>query len=153
MAGLGTSFTNFGDVTVDSGTNWTFAGQNTVAAGVTLTNSGTLTNGGTLDVDGALVATGTLVNTGTITNAPGNGVVLEAGGSVANLGTDALITGDFMASKAVLEEAPSPTMAPYPASTAYPYPTAAAWRISGRKRQSPDNIMESSLAAPAATAR
>ncbi len=40
--GLATGFYHFASVTVDAGANWTLAGSNTLAAGVTLTDSGTL---------------------------------------------------------------------------------------------------------------
>jgi hypothetical protein len=136
ITGIGTSLINFGTITIDPGAAWTFAGNNTIASGVTLnddgmlTNTGTLTGVGTLTIDpGTMVnsgylglqvalqtgstldntSTGTIsvtsgsavtgtggavsvVNAGTIesTNA---GVYLKDGGSVANTGTAALISG------------------------------------------------------------
>jgi hypothetical protein len=43
LSGLGTSFTHFGSVTVDTGASWQLTGTNTVASGATVVNSGTLT--------------------------------------------------------------------------------------------------------------
>lgn len=84
ITGLGTSFTNFGIVSVDAGAHWALTGTNLVAAGVTLTDSGTLTNTGTftnagiVNVTGALVNSGTLIDRGSIT---GGTTRIGSGGS------------------------------------------------------------------------
>jgi hypothetical protein len=54
LTGLGTQFIDFANVTIDSGATWTLAGDNTVAAGVCVTNAGSLL------VDGTLVIAGTI---------------------------------------------------------------------------------------------
>ncbi len=112
LAGLGTSFTNFGAVTVDSGAAWQLTGANTVAPGSSLTDRGLLTNAGsiaggiTVAGGGVLInlsgsrsitrtrteqpavyglgGAGTVVNSGSIsaTGLVGVGVYLRAGGSV-----------------------------------------------------------------------
>ncbi len=99
LTGLGVSFTNFGVIAVDNGTNWTFAGANTIANGQTLTNngqvyvSGVLTNAGTIIgspgvANVTLTGTGTLSNSGRITS---TGTAVAGGtasnGLVANTGT------------------------------------------------------------------
>lgn len=72
LSALGTNFTRFGRVTVDTGANWTVAGANTLAATYVLTNQGTLTNAGTLINNGVVLGIVTLTpgailsNTGTI---------------------------------------------------------------------------------------
>jgi hypothetical protein len=103
MSGLGTKYVGFSAVTIDSGAQWTFAGSNTLAAGVTLTNSGTGTVAGTLVNDGrvtgasngiAVGATGQLTNSsgGTITAT--NTAVVLAGGLVSNA-SGGVIDGAF----------------------------------------------------------
>jgi hypothetical protein len=100
LAGLGTSFTNFGTVTLDSGGSWTLTGNSTVATGVTLTSSGTLFASGTLTNAGSISATGTAVsvastssarilNSGGITGTQ-NGIDLSGAAVISNTGT---ITG------------------------------------------------------------
>jgi hypothetical protein len=56
IGGLGTSFTNFGTVTVDAGARWTLAANNTIAR---LADAGTVTIGGsTLAVTGVVAGVG-----------------------------------------------------------------------------------------------
>jgi hypothetical protein len=43
VSGIGTSFINFGTLTLDAGALWSLAGSNTIASGVTLSDLGTLT--------------------------------------------------------------------------------------------------------------
>ncbi|HEX3864938.1 MAG TPA: Hint domain-containing protein [Stellaceae bacterium] len=85
LTGFGTSFVNFGTVAVDSSADWVLSGNNTLASGVTLIDSGSLVNAGTLDFEGVLVPQGgTLNNTGTILN----GVYASGGAAiVVNSGT------------------------------------------------------------------
>ena len=83
LAGLGTSFINFGSVTVDNGASWQFNGNNQVAIGVTLANAGTLTNDGTLTNAGSLTNTSTFVNAGLLTN---TGTLVNSG-MLTNTGT------------------------------------------------------------------
>jgi plastocyanin len=72
LTGLGTSFTNFNDVSVASGAAWTLTGVNSIAAGTVLTNNGTLRDAGTL------------VNGGTIALADYHGLQVAAGGNLTN---------------------------------------------------------------------
>ena len=48
LSGLGSQFTHFARIVVDSGADWALAGTDTLAAGVTVTDDGTLTVVGTL---------------------------------------------------------------------------------------------------------
>jgi hypothetical protein len=75
LTAASSQFTDFAQVTIDSGGAWTWGGTNTIAAGQTLANSGTLVIGGTL------------VNAGSIL---GNGVSLAAGGALTNAATGAI---------------------------------------------------------------
>ena len=114
LSGIGTQFIGFGQVTVDSGANWTLTGANTILSGATLADSGTLTNtgsetggvwldGGTIanaegatiqDVFAAVyepagVSSGLVVNAGVLagpTSGAGAGIVLFSGGTVINTG-------------------------------------------------------------------
>jgi hypothetical protein len=79
LAGLGTSFINFGTVTLDTGGSCTLTGNSTVAADVTLTSTGTLS------ASGHLVDTGTVNNSGTVT--------LTANASLASNGTIGVASG------------------------------------------------------------
>ena len=82
LSGLGTSFTNFGSVMVDSGASWDLTGSNTLAAGSTLTDDGALTNDGTLTNAGGISGGITLGSGGLLTNA--------LGGTIGNSGTAAV---------------------------------------------------------------
>ncbi len=91
LGGLGTSFTNFGSVTVDSGASWELTGTNTIAVGGAMVNSGTLTlSGATLTVSGSLVNDGAIVldpSTLTVANMSGSGSVAISSGSILNVGS------------------------------------------------------------------
>jgi Hint domain len=68
ISGLGTSFTNFGTVNIDSTATWTMSGTNTLASGSTLNNSGTLTLSGTLTDSGGVANNGKIIlDPGTMT--------------------------------------------------------------------------------------
>lgn len=95
LAGLGTStgFYDFASVTVDSGANWSLAGNSTLAAGATLTDSGQLT------LASALAGTGTIAFAGTgvtLTAAPGDAPTQTLVGlknnALALLGVDEVIS-------------------------------------------------------------
>jgi glycosyltransferase involved in cell wall biosynthesis len=90
LSGIGTSFTNFGTIIVDSDAKWQFDSSGTVASGVSLTDGGVvLVNAGAIDTVVTLTASGTFANTGTV--APGSSanyaVTLQAGGVVTNAGS------------------------------------------------------------------
>ncbi|HTJ63458.1 MAG TPA: hypothetical protein VL899_06575 [Alphaproteobacteria bacterium] len=95
VTGLGVSFTNFGQIKVDSGATWTITGaNNTVATGVTLTNRGSLLNAGSVAVQGASglrTTSAYLGNTGTIASTIGYGIAVygpgPTAGMVVNAGT------------------------------------------------------------------
>jgi T5SS/PEP-CTERM-associated repeat protein len=97
LAGLGSQYINFAQITVDSGAAWTLSGANSLASGATLTNLGTLTisgnvsGDGELDIDGGatLALSGTL-GAATSTLLMGDEVVL-AGGSPGD--TDLMPSG------------------------------------------------------------
>ncbi len=80
--GLGSHYSGFAQITVDSGANWYLAGTNTVGGGETLTNNGELH--GTLAVSlGSMVNNGVLV--GQI-NLAGNGSSLNNSGDIVGSG-------------------------------------------------------------------
>src|SRR4029077_14780818 len=54
IGGLGTSFTGFHNVAVDSGAIWLLTGANTLSATTTLTDAGTLEDGTTLANSGVI---------------------------------------------------------------------------------------------------
>ena len=113
LAGLGTVFTGFSEIALAVGANWTLAGANSIASGVTLSDPGTIVIGGTLTNAGSIVGTVTLLggtglyntssgtitgsayaprtdtgtvavtNAGLISNA-GAAVLLDTGGAVTN---------------------------------------------------------------------
>jgi hypothetical protein len=113
LAGLGTQFIDFAQVTIDNGAAWTLRDA-TLAAGGTLTNAGTLiANGGsgTDTIAGAFVNTGTILveNGGTETlTAPtltGAGSMLIASGGALVLDIDSVGAGqtiDFIDATGVL---------------------------------------------------
>jgi autotransporter passenger strand-loop-strand repeat protein len=91
ITGLGTSFTDFAGVTVDSGASWQLSGSNTITPGGFLFNEGTLINVGTLTLSGATLSGGNVVNDGGIVLDPstlsvgdmtGSGSVTVSSGSV-----------------------------------------------------------------------
>ncbi|HEX4368574.1 MAG TPA: Hint domain-containing protein [Rhodopila sp.] len=99
LSGLGTQFTNFANVTVDTAANWTLSTANTLVAGATLTNAGTLTATGTLQSDGTITGNALRLNGATFTN-QASGLAsyvygVPAGGtdSVVNQGTIASDSG------------------------------------------------------------
>ena len=95
LAGLGSHYINFSQITVDAGADWALTGSNTLATGVVLTDSGTLTiaSGATLTassgsaLSGPVSGAATVVNDGRITGADAvfaSGVSLHGGGVVSN---------------------------------------------------------------------
>jgi uncharacterized protein with beta-barrel porin domain len=96
LSGLGTSFTHFGVVNVDSGAAWTFTGANNIASGVTLTNNGTLSNSGTITNGGTFVDAGKLANSGTIVGGAalsGASVLTNSGVITTAAGAGVTVTG------------------------------------------------------------
>ena len=113
LSGFGTSFTNFGVLTVDAGASWRFT-SNTIGSGVTLTNSGRLSNagpsgvidtavtltagaylynqaGGIINVAATAVkaigSAATILNRGSIQGTTGPAMYLTAAGSIVVEGT------------------------------------------------------------------
>src|SRR5579862_42086 len=94
LSGIGTKFTQFQVIEVDAGANWTFTGNNTLAAGYTATVDGALTNSGYLLNNGTLIDSGYLDNTGTLVNNVGGvAVTVAAGGTLENSCTIEATTG------------------------------------------------------------
>ena len=98
LSGLGSSFTNFGTITVDSGAIWTLTGINSVASGQTLSGSGTLVvsgiflNSGSVAGQMTLAAGATLANYGTVGS--GGTAASFAGGGLLQVGTGAAFSGN-----------------------------------------------------------
>jgi hypothetical protein len=92
IAGLGSQFTGFGNIAVDSGANWVLSGSNTIGVGVTLTainatltSFGTLVNNGGIVLDPSTLVVGNLLGTGSVTIQSGS--TLEVTGTIASTET------------------------------------------------------------------
>ena len=92
VSGIGTKYINFAAVTLDAGAAWAFTGANTIAAGVTLTNSGTLTNAGSLNAAGVVIDSGSLANSGSF-----SGSIVMSGGAIFSNASAAIFTGAIYA--------------------------------------------------------
>ncbi len=100
LAGLGSHYVDFGQVSIDSGANWTIGGSNSIVAGQTLTNAGnfygdgTITNSGLVDTTSAGIVQygGLFINDGSITAGGLVGVTVLSGAVVTN-STGGRITG------------------------------------------------------------
>ncbi len=101
LRGLGTSFVNFGTVTVDAGARWVLSGSNTIGAGATLSTIGTLTDAGTLVDAGTIRGSGRLiVKSGgseiVVSGGVASGTVLSGGSEIVSAGGRA--SGSIVAS-------------------------------------------------------
>jgi len=85
LVGLGTSFTGFNVVKVDSGASWSSTGS--ISTGVMLTDAGTLANSGTISSTLTLTGTGILTNSGRLSAATGVTSASAGSGTVTNSGT------------------------------------------------------------------
>ena len=103
MSGLGSQFVDFAQVTIDPGANWIFAGTNSLASGVNLSDDGSLlVSGATLADAGPVVIAGTagsfagatVTGDAALWSGPGEltvggagvgSLLIEAGGSVTGL--------------------------------------------------------------------
>ncbi len=100
LAGLGSHYVNFGQISIDTGAIWTISGSNSIVAGQTLTNSGniygdgTITNSGLVDTTSAGIVQygGLFINDGSITAGGLVGVTVLSGAVVTN-STGGRITG------------------------------------------------------------
>jgi hypothetical protein len=92
LAGLGSQFTDFGAIAVDTGSTWTLAGGGTLAAGATADIAGTLVLGGLLAGAGevSLLAGGEVAFTPA--DAP-SGIVLGGDGTIEVIGANETIAG------------------------------------------------------------
>jgi hypothetical protein len=93
MSGLGSHYIDFGQIVVDPGASWVLAGGNTLAAGITLTDSGTL---GVLEslVNGGQIAGSVTLGAGAVlTNASGGTIASSGVAAVygANSGSNTLV--------------------------------------------------------------
>ncbi len=107
LTGLGTQYLDFAQITVDSGASWALTGDNTIAAGVTLTDLGVLTGSGSLENDGLIVTDpssivydGTVTGTGTIDIGAGSDVTFNGGVAITQAvdftdNTGTLTLGDW----------------------------------------------------------
>ena len=101
LAGLGSHYVNFGQISIQGGATWASSGYGTVAAGQTLNNAGTLllashlfaygsfANAGLVEADfaNAIISQGVVTNTGTIRQPNGiGGQALFAHNTVVNSG-------------------------------------------------------------------
>jgi hypothetical protein len=114
LAGLGTQFIGFGQVTVDAGAHWAWTSSSTVEANATLTNSGTLGGRVNLGAGVSLVNDGTMhttagpvayssaadtdvsiTNVGLMSNSSGtsSAIALKGGGFVSNASSGSIISG------------------------------------------------------------
>ena len=93
ISGIGTGFTNFGMLTVDTGASWRFVG-NAIGAGVTLVDAGSLFSDGSIGTQ-ATVAGGYLANLVGGVIAYANTAIKGVAGavSIGNLGTVQAISG------------------------------------------------------------
>ncbi len=92
LNGLGSSYTNFAQINIDSNASWTLTGTNTLQAGGTITNSGTLSLTSAIFADaGALVNNGViLIDPSTLTAASLTGTgssTIGANGTLTAQGT------------------------------------------------------------------
>ena len=91
LSSLGSQFTGFATITIDSGASWAWAATDTLASGVTLTDSGTLINGVTLTPTGRINLSGGVfsnASTGTLAGSIygiGSGTVINAGKITGNV--------------------------------------------------------------------
>jgi hypothetical protein len=90
ISGFGTSFQNFGSITVDAGAQWTITGSNTLASTTSATIDGTLVGSGPLTNAGTPTGSGTLViDPTTFTNSGYSSVPVDltGGSSLVNTST------------------------------------------------------------------
>ncbi len=85
LSSLGSQFTGFTAVTIDTGASWAWAATDTLATGVTLTDSGTLINGVTLTPTGRINLSGGVLSNASAGTIAGS-VYAVAAGTVANAG-------------------------------------------------------------------
>ena len=99
IAGLGSQFINFAQVTVDAAAAWTLAGTNTLAAGTTLTNAGQLSI-----ANGSLSDAGSVINNGQIIDLSALKVGTLSGTGQVLIGTNSVFTtsGPVAASETIV---------------------------------------------------
>ena len=89
LTSLGSRYTHFANIIVDSGAQWTLA-SDSIASGYTVTDNGTLTNTGTL---GSSV---TLTSAAVLTNASGGTIVTSGQTAVSSGGAATVINDGFI---------------------------------------------------------
>ncbi len=87
LSGLGTKYIDFGRITIDSGASWVLTGNNVLAAGVSIANSGSLLIAGTLNNAKVLNGPISLASGGIFTNQSAGTIV--GSGLAAVRGTSA----------------------------------------------------------------
>jgi hypothetical protein len=83
LAGFGSQYVNFAQITIDAAANWTLNDTNTIVALETLTASGTLTDSGTLANDGSII----VANYQALQLAPGDYLRNDATGTITRNAT------------------------------------------------------------------
>ena len=92
LSGLGSHYVNFAQIALDAGATWVLGGTNTIASGITLTETnatltatGNLVNNGGIVLDPSTLIVGNLLGTGSVTIQAGS--TLEVQGSIASTET------------------------------------------------------------------
>ena len=88
LSGFGTKYIDFGRITIDSGASWVLTGNNVLAVGVSIANSGSLVIAGTLNNAKVLNGPISLASGGIFTNQSGGTIV--GSGSAAGPGQSSM---------------------------------------------------------------